>query len=341
MPRAAILAIDGCYASSVAGYADLLQVANAHIARQFGAAAPRFIWKYVSLLGKTAAACNGQTLSTDSALADEPFDIVFVPSFFFHGQTAFNDFLVRNRPAVAWLERQWQRGAWLTANCTGTFLLAETGLLDNRAATTTWWLEKQFRMRYPSIDIQSRAAVTEDDRIVCGGAPASQVLQTLRVIERVAGSSVASLVARTMLLDMTRRGHAELFPLLVDEGQQDPLIRKAHAWFYRNLSKPIRLADLAERLGISERTLVRRFHDTLNQTPLAYLQSLRVRTARWLLETTDLTICDVAARVGYGDASSFSRLFRQLEGVTPGHHRNAARMRRIDSTVPESPEHIL
>lgn len=322
MIHAAILVLDECHASSVGGFADILQVANVHLRRQQGAAAAQFAWRFVSLAGKPVTASNGLQLQTHALAPHEHYDLVFVPSLHYGGRRRFEQFLDRQAGVCAWLLAQWQAGAWIAANCTGTFILAQTGLLDGRTATTTWWLERQFRIRYPEVRLQLRSVITEAERMLCAGASASYLLQAIRIVERFAGRAVASQTAKSLLIDVSQTSQVPYLPLLAERTHSDSLVQRAQHWLQSNMSRELRMSELAVALAVSERTLIRRFRAALERTPLAYLQDLRLEAARALLETGDLGIDAIAGQIGYRDTSSFSRLFRQRIGMSPGAYRN-------------------
>jgi len=322
MPRAAILTFDGCYASSVGGFADILQIANSHLRRQDGPGADVFEWRFVSPSGEPAVASNGLSLQTHKLGPRERYDLVFVPSVHYGGHRQFDKLLDRQADACSWLVGQWRAGAWVAANCTGTFILAQTGLLDGRTATTTWWLEQQFRAKYPQVDLQLRSVLTESDRLICAGASASYLLQTVRVIERFCGPLIASQCAKAMLIDVSQTSQIPYLPLLAQRTHSDSLVHRAQHWLQSNMVKEARIGELARALSVSDRTLIRRFRTALDQTPLAYLQDLRLEAARALLETSALSIEEIAGQVGYIDTSSFSRLFRERVGMSPGTYRS-------------------
>ncbi len=330
MPNAAILALEGCYASSLGGFADILQVANSHLRKQQGGSAAFFEWRFVSLGGQSISASNGLQLQTHKIDAREKFDLVFIPSLHYAGHKQFDELLRRQSAACAWLASQWQRGAWLAANCTGTFILAQTGLLDDRIATTTWWLERQFRTRFPRVNLQLRPVVTEVDRLLCAGASASYMLQAIRVVERFAGPVIASQCAKSMLIDISQTTQTPYLPLLADIDHTDALVHRAQHWLHKNMSRGVRIAELAADMAVSERTLIRRFNAVLDLSPLTYLQRLRIDSARALLEAGDLGIEQIATQVGYSDTSSFSRLFRERMGVSPGAYRSRFQSLKVE-----------
>ncbi|WP_175000296.1 GlxA family transcriptional regulator [Burkholderia lata] len=325
MPRAAILAYDDCYASSLGGFADILQIANAHLRRQGGDGNTQFEWRFVSPTGEPVMASNGLQLNTEPIRPRETFDLVFIPSAHYASGKAFDQLLARQSAACDWLVSQWNAGAYLAANCTGTFVLAKTGLLDGRPATTTWWLADQFRSRFPRVDLQLEPVVTEADRLICAGASASYLLQTIHVIERFSGAVIAAQCAKAMLIDVSQTKQLPYLPLLTDKAHADSLVHRAQHWLQKHMTKDVKMSEMAHDLGVSERTIIRRFQAALNQPPLRYLQSLRIEAARGLLEAGDLSLERITAQVGYSDTSSFCRLFKDKVGLSPGAYRDRFR----------------
>lgn len=333
MPMAGILALNGCYASSLGGFADVLQVANAHLRKQHGGAARPFQWRFISLATGPVCASNGLPIAVDAEARERKYDLIFIPSLHYSGHRAFDQFLKSLGPTYPWLVEQWRAGALLAANCTGTFVLARTGLLDGRVATTTWWLEQQFRARYPNVKLEMGPVVTEVDRLMCGGASASYLLQAVRVVEKFCGTAIASQTAKAMLIDVSQTSQTPYLPLLQESTHSDELVRRAQAWLAEHLADPLRLADLASFLAVSERTLIRRFNTVLREPPLSYLQKLRIDSARAMLETGTLSIERISNCVGYRDTSSFSRLFRERIGVSPGQYRTRFQFGRHGNDV--------
>lgn len=331
MPTAAILGFDDAYASVVGGFADMLQVANSHMRRQGASSTALFKWNFISEHGQSIQSSNGLELAMQPMSSPCHYDLVFIPSLHYRGWVEFQRFLENQFAVSNWLSRQWKDGAWISANCTGTFLLAETGLLNHRSATTTWWLEKHFRERFPDVKLQMRPAVTEDERLVCGGAHATFLLQSVQVLNRFVGKAIAMQCARSMLIDLTQTIQTPLQPLIVEKTHNDPLVHRAQKWLQDHMVTSVRISQLAKNLAVSERTLIRRFNAAMEQSPITYLQHLRIDTARALLEVGDLSIDQIATYVGYNDKSSFSRLFRERVGFTPGNYRARFQLRESES----------
>ncbi|WDD90989.1 helix-turn-helix domain-containing protein [Burkholderia sp. FERM BP-3421] len=293
--------------------------------RQHGDAASQYEWKFVSPAGGPVRTSNGLAVDTQAIRPREKFDLIFIPSAHYAGSRAFGSLLARQSVACDWLVGQWNAGACLAANCTGTFVLAETGLLDGRAATTTWWLADAFRHRYPRVDLQLEPVITEADRLICAGASASYLLQTIHIIERLSGPVIAAQCAKSMLIDVAQTKQTPFPPLLTDKARADSLVHRAQHWLQRNMARDVSMSGMADELGVSGRTVIRRFQAAPNQTPLRYLQSLRIDAARALLESGDLTVEAIAGKVGYSDVSSFCRLFREKVGFSPGAYRGRFR----------------
>lgn len=321
MTRVAILCFEGTYLSCAAGFADLLQVANVHLRDSWSAAFKPFEWTFLSDQGARIAASSGLTIDTRRLDDGGKHDVVLIPAIHYPGYKRFAHFLDERSETYAWMRAQWEAGAWIGANCTGTFLLAQSGLLDGRAATTTWWLDRAFRSRYPRVDLHYRSVLTEADRLLCAGATATHMLQGIRIIQQFLGPDLASRCARAMLIDISQTGHIPYMPLLTEASHSDALVERAQAWLAANMAKEISIKAMAAALAVSERTLVRRFAAAIGQTPLEYLQAIRLRAARALLEAGDMPVQSIAHEVGYADASSFTRLFRVGVGLTPGAYR--------------------
>ncbi|MBI6906817.1 GlxA family transcriptional regulator [Pseudomonas palleroniana] len=325
MHRAAILAYDGCYLSILAGYADLLHVANAHLSMYQASQEQRFSWTFVSLTGGLITTSNGLQVQTQQINMTDKFDIVFIPSAFYAGSKAFKRLLCKQAKFCFWLKHQWGSGAYLVSSCTGTFILAETGLLDGKPATTTWWLADQFRTRYPKVHLQLDPVITEHDRLICAGASASYLLQAVQIVASFVGATVASQCAKTLLIDTNQTKQPPYIPFLADRVHADSLVHKAQHFLQKNFRNDIKMSTLSSDLGVSERTLIRRFQHALEQSPLGYLQGIRIAAAQGLLKDGDLNVEAIAALVGYTDTSSFCRLFKQKVGVSPGAYRNQVR----------------
>lgn len=319
--RITLLALDECFASNLAGTADLLRAANLVAAEVDARAEPQFSWKVVSPDGRLVRASNGLSLNVDGAARDHPpGQLIVVPAFGSPQPDHFLAVLERHRHLLPWLREQHASGVTLAASCSGSFLLAEGGLLDGRRATTSWWLGELFRSRYPAVHLELGSMLTQDERLLCSGTGMSHVDLALHIVGAHAGRAVARCVAKYAVLDDRRRSQAPFVAPHHARGH-DPVVLKAERWIKAHLDRVITVEDIATQVAVSPRTLTRRFHEHVGDSPLGFVQKLRIEASKALLENTRLRIGEVVARVGYEDDRTFRRAFRKHTTLAPRDYR--------------------
>jgi len=224
-------------------------------------------------------------------------------------------------PFVGWLRERHDNGATLAANCTGVFLLAATGLLSGRSATTHWLFADMFSTHFPDVTMDQGKIVIEDgDMITAGGLMAWTDL-ALRIVDRLLGPTVMVETGQFFLIDPAGREqrHYSNFAPRFEHGD-DAILRIQH-WLQTRAVKPIRVSEVAHEAGLEERTFLRRFKAATGLKPTEYVQQLRIGKARELLQFTRRPVDQVAWSVGYEDPAAFRRLFRRLIGLAPGEYR--------------------
>ena len=205
--------------------------------------------------------------------------------------------------------RSWARsGATMTAACIGTFVLAESGLLNGQRATTTWWLAPMFRGRYPEVRLEESNMLVTSGRYVTAGAALSHMDLTLFLIRGVS-PQLASLTARYLIVDS--RPSQSVYALSDHLSHADPIVQRFERWARSRLSDGFSLDAAARAVGASKRTLARRMERVLGKSPLAYFQTLRIERAVHLLRTGSASVDEVAARVGYADGATLRTLLRR------------------------------
>lgn len=319
--RVSLIAFDDCLASGVIGALDLLHAANAIAPRLQPDAPPAFAAQILTLDGRPARAASGVTLTPDYALAAAPpAQAIVVPGISLIDPEALLAAVERLAPLSTWLRTQHEAGAWLAASCSGTFLLAQAGLLDGRDAATTTWFAELFEQRHPKVCLDRAATIATAPRIATAGGAFGYIDLTLFLIEALAGRELARACARFIVLDNRRGPQA---PALVPHHLQahDPLIAKVERWMRANLAHAIRVPDIAAHAAVSARTLMRRFKAHTGDGPLAYLQKLRLETGKALLANTNYRLTQILERIGYHDESAFRRLFKRATNLSPREYR--------------------
>lgn len=317
MPRqVAILVADGFTDSGLAVTLDVLRATAAIVGR--AGKPPPFRAIVASPRGGTVRAASGLAIAgTRPVSRTAAADIVLVPGMWIERPEELDGLLARPDLALTMraIERAHRRGALVGAACAGTFIVARTGLLDGRRATTTWWLARELRRRHPAVELLESEALVVDERLVTAGAVFAIADLALHLVARFAGPAVARQTARALLLDRhpSQAPYMALRYLTTD----DAVVRRAEAWARAHLADGFDIATLARRAGASPRTLARRLDAALGLSPVGFVQRLRVEAAVHLLETSRLSLDEISARVGYADASTLGRLVRRETGLSP------------------------
>jgi transcriptional regulator GlxA family with amidase domain len=309
--RIHILTLNGVFDTGLTTVLDAFTVANT-LAEMTGISSLRFQVKVVGL-GKTITTAQGLSMPvTASARAPTP-DAVVMPAI---GRwmpeplvQALADSQVREAGAVL---RKWSaRGALTTAACVGTFLLAEAALLDGEEATTTWWLAPLFRQRYPLVRLDESRLVVQSNAVVTAGAALSHLDLALALIRR-ASPELANLAAKYLAVDA--RTSQSVYSIPDHLAHADPLVRQFERWARGRLAEGFSLDEAAVTLTTSKRTLARRMQSVLGKSPLAYFQDLRIERAVHLLKTSQASVDQIAAEVGYAEGVTLRTLLRRKLG---------------------------
>lgn len=309
--RIYVLALDGVFDTGLAVILDTLTVA--HDLASSGSASA--ISLDVTVIGVRRRIRTSQGLSVPAVLAarcGRP-DVVLVPAL--GAKTPETLHVALRRPDVAdagRLLQQWaDSGVLIGAACTGTFILADTLLLDGQSATTSWWLAPLFRERYPRVILEESRMVISSSGFVTAGAALAHVDLALWLVRRCS-PTLSALTAR--YLSIEPRSSQAVFAISDHLVHNDPLVERFECWARHNLAEGFSLIGAARATGTSERTLSRRLRAVLGKTPLSYFQDLRVERAVHLLRMSSDSVDQIASQVGYADGATLRALLRRKIG---------------------------
>src|SRR6202142_4036513 len=266
-----------------------------------------------------AVRCDGDIkIQPDVALAAiRKTDLIFIPTT----GISIDDVVERNAQVVPFLRRWHKRGAAIASVCSGVGLVAATGLLDGKRATTHWGLAERFRQKYPRGRWMPELMVTEDHGFYCGGGVNASLDLSLYLVERFCGHEIAMQTAKALLIETPRAWQAGFAIVPLKTEHSDDTISSAQEWLHLNFHRNFPLEAPARRVGMSLRNFVRRFKQATGDSPLAYLQKLRVAAAKRLLEGDHRTVQEISDAVGYQDVAFFRGLFQRHTGVSPSAYR--------------------
>jgi transcriptional regulator GlxA family with amidase domain len=307
MTRIDILALDGVFDTGLAAVRDVFGAAVELTGGEFP------LQMRTIGLRRSVKTAGGLSVPVEPADSGSLPDIVIAPALGTKTPESLGSALERRdvRDAVAMLAEQGGVGVRVAGACTGTFMLADAGLLDGRSATTTWWLAPFLRERHPQVKLdESRMLVAAGDVITAGAALAH--LDLALWLLRQLSPATASLVARYLMID--ERPSQAAYVITDHLAHADPMIERFERWARANLGQGFSLSAAAQAVGASERTLARRLQRVLGKTPLSYFQDLRVERAVHLLKTGRASVDAIASEVGYVDGVTLRTLLRKKLG---------------------------
>ena len=308
-----VLIYQGAQLAAVHGLTDLFGVANRIAAEHESAQLPLL---RVSHWQVDAHGTPARTFDSHPG-PDQPMMAVLVPP-------SIAEFTEDQAPPalLEWLRLQHAGGTVLGGVCIGSIMLARSGLLDGRSATTHWSSAKSFAASYPAVRLEADKPIVDDgDLITSAGLMAWSELG-LRLVDRLMGPSVAGDTARFLVIEHSASASqcGSNFAPLLRHG--DGAVLKVQHWLQASGAVDVSVAAMAQEANLEERTFLRRFRNATGLKPTEYCQHLRVGKARQMLEFTNGTIDHIAWTVGYQDPSAFRAIFKKITGLSPSDYRN-------------------
>lgn len=315
-----VLVLPGAFAAGVAATLDILGAAAA-VAPRLKLSPPR--WRVLSPCGPDVALSSGMTVKAAGLPARRRADksTWIVPGLGTESPEAIQSCLARpdSIRAVAAIKAHLAAGGAVAASCSAVFLLQKCDALAGRQATTSWWLAPALQQLEPRCAVAADRMVCADGPVATAGAAFAQTDLMLHLLQSRFGAPLADLVRRLLLIDARQAQAPFVVPALLSNG--NAFVARLTARIESALPQPPSVSALAREFALSQRTMARRVRAATGMTPLALLQNVRLNRARMLIETSRMSIEQVAVQVGYGDATALRRLMRKRAGANPSRFR--------------------
>jgi transcriptional regulator GlxA family with amidase domain len=228
-----------------------------------------------------------------------------------------------NMEFVKWIRTQRiVNDSEIASLCKGAFILAETGLLNGKSCATHWTAHEQFQRRYPAVDLVPDKIICEDNGIYSSGGAYSILNFTLYLIERYFGRETAIWCSKISEIEFDRISQSEFMIFSGQKEHSDESIKKAQEYIEKNYDQKLYIDEIAEMVHLNGRSFLRRFKKATTNTPLEYIQRVKIEAAKKKLESTTETILEVMYGIGYNDEKAFRTTFRKYSGLSPREYRN-------------------
>ena len=229
----------------------------------------------------------------------------------------------RNKAFIPWIkEQRIENDAEIASLCKGALLLAETGLLNGKSCATHWTAHAQFKQRYPQVNLLPEKIISEDNGIYSSGGAYSFLNFMLYLIEKFYGRETAIWCSKVSEIELDRMDQS---PFMIFSGQkehQDNSIKEAQLYIENNFENKLSIDEIANMVKVSGRSFLRRFKKATSNTPLEYIQRVKIEAAKKRLEGSAQNISEVMYGVGYIDEKAFRNTFRKYTGLSPLDYRS-------------------
>ena len=247
-------------------------------------------------------------------------DLIIIPSV--QPIADFSEFIRKNSEITVWILEQYKSGAGVVSLCTGAFLLASTGLLTGKHCSTHWAVENVFRRMFPKVNLFTDKIITDEHGIYTSGGAFSFLNFLLYMVEKYYDRQTAIYCSKIFEIDMDRQSQSPFAIFGVQKNHLDKTIKEAQSFLENNFKEKISMEKLASSYAIGRRNFDRRFKKATGNTPLEYLQRVKIEAAKKNFESTRKSIKEVMYEVGYSDLKAFRTTFKRITGLSPVQYRN-------------------
>jgi transcriptional regulator GlxA family with amidase domain len=280
---------------------------------------PLFDVEYVGLKKAIAANDGEYLIKTDRQLKDmRKTDLVVLPALYGDVDNAIK----ANAKAIPWIRQMYAKGSEVASLCIGAFLLGETGLMNGKKCSTHWAYYNQFRERFPEVDIVDGTVITDEGRLYSSGGANSLWNLLLYLLEKYTDRDTAILASKYFAIDIDRNSQAAFTIFTGQKDHNDKEILQAQHFIEKHYADKITVDGLADKANVSRRSFERRFKQATNNTPIEYMQRVRIEAAKRSFESSRKNVTEVMYHVGYSDTKAFRDVFKKITGFTPIEYRN-------------------
>ena len=286
---------------------------------------PLFKIQFIGLTREVKLHNSAFSVHSDALIGEvEKTDIVFIPAVSGDLKTAIE----KNKDFFPWIIKQYNNGAEIASLCIGSFLLASTGLLNGKECSSHWRTANEFREMFPEVTLVDGRIVTEQDGLYSSGGASSYWNLLLHLVEKHAGREMTILASKIFALEIDRKTQS---PFIMFNGQkkhEDEPIKQAQEFIESNIAEKISVEELATKYAIGRRHFERRFKKATNNTPVEYIQRVKIEAAKKQLESTQKNVSEVMYDVGYSDTKAFRTVFKKITGLTPSYFKQVGSEKR-------------
>lgn len=240
-------------------------------------------------------------------------DLIIIPSLNHNYEEAISN----NKALIAWIEKQYKEGAEIASICTGAFLLASSGLLDGKNCSTHWSATEDFRNLFPKVNLQTDQLITDEFGIYTNGGAYSFLNLIIYLIEKYYDRQTAIFCSKVFQIELDRKSQSTFTIFRGQKLHDDDVVKEVQTYIEENLQEKISMEELASRFSVGRRNFDRRFIKATGNTPIEYVQRVKIESAKKALEMSRKTINEIMYEVGYSDVKAFREVFRKFTGMSP------------------------
>lgn len=245
-------------------------------------------------------------------------DVIIIPAI----GREFSNTIEKNKDFIPWIIRQYEQGAEVASLCSGVFILAATGLLKGKECSSHWNDAFLFREMFPDVNLVDGRIVTEQNGLYSSGGATSYWNLMLHLVEKYTGREMAIMISKFYALEIDRKSQSPFSMFNAQKKHEDEPIKQAQEFIEQHITERISVEELSAKFAIGKRHFERRFKKATNNTPIEYIQRVKIEAAKKMLETSDKNVNEVMYEVGYENMKSFRSVFKKLTGLSPIEYRN-------------------